>query len=168
MRILEVVDISKSVVKFYLRKDFTGVLDDCEVLVVSRKIAHLTLVDTARQRWPINFLGKVRESLSDQVLLDLKLFVYLDLDLPLLLNQVYLFHNLGSRWRLLRFLIAWRKLCNLVRYIWLRRLSLFLLMLKILFGKYCWCILLPFILTILNFDRHDLLGGLRNTHVFAV
>ena len=39
---------------------------------------------------------------------------------------------------------------------------------KILFGKYCWCILLPFILTILNFDRHDLLGGLRNTHVFAV
>ena len=86
MRILEVVDITKSVIKFYLGKDFTGILDDCEVLVVSRNIAHLTLVDTARQRWPINFLGKVRESLSDQVLLDLKLFVYLDLDLPLLLN----------------------------------------------------------------------------------
>ncbi len=168
MRILEVVDITKRVVKFYLGKDFTGVLDDCEVLIVSRRIAHLTLVYTARQRWPINFLGKVLESLSDQVLLDLKLFVDLYLDLPLLLNQVYFFHNLGSRWRLLRFLIAWRKLCSLMRYIWLRCLSLFLLLLKILFSKYCWCILLPFILTILNFDRHDFQGGLRNTHVLAV
>jgi hypothetical protein len=45
---------------------------------------------------------------------------------------------------------------------------LFLLLLKILLGKYCWCILLPFILTILNFDRHDFLGGLQNTHVLAV
>ena len=168
MQILEVVDISKSVVKFYLGKNFTGVLDDCEVLFLRRSITHLTLVDTARQRWPINFLGKVPESLSDQVLLDLKLFVNLNLDLPFLLNQVHLFNNLVSRWRLLRFLIAWRKLCNLVRYIGLRRLSLFLLLLKILLGKYCWCILLPFILTILNFDGHDFLGGLRNTHVLAV
>ena len=86
MRILEVVDITKSVIKFYLGKDFTGILDDCEVLLVSRSITYLTLVDTARQRWPIDFLRKVLESLSDQVLLDLKLFVYLDLDLPLLLN----------------------------------------------------------------------------------
>ena len=108
MRIVKVVYPSQGVVKFYLRKNFTGLLDYCEVIILSSKVAHLSLVDTPRERWPINFLGERLKSLSDQVLLDFKLVFDLNLDLPLLLYEVHFFCYLGSAGQLLWFLLAWR------------------------------------------------------------
>jgi hypothetical protein len=138
MRIVKVVYPREcGVVKFNLRKDFTGLLDYCEVILVSCNIAHLSLVDTTRERWPIHFLGKGLEGLSDKVLLDLKLVFYLNLDLPLLLYEVNLFYYLGRVGQLLRLLVAWRKLCNLR----LSHLALLHLLRWIILDLYCFSVL---------------------------
>jgi len=140
MHVLKVVDVSNGNVEFYLGKDFSCVLYCWGVAFLW--IVHLGLVDTARQYRSIRILCE--ECLSDQVLLLFKLVFYIDLDLLLLLDQLYLFHNLRSRCQLLWLLVVWEKLLDLATFNRLHSLSFFLHLRKVLFESYgclvCFCV----------------------------